>query len=130
VAAALAKALLGTDEIFVTTTRTCELAEIEAGLDGHRYRGNLDTRHGWRSATARVAAMWRMQHEGPAGHVVATGSSNSVKDVAHIAFENAGIESEKHSKCEGAICALLETSNAHVGISVDGPFGPRPPEAS
>jgi GDPmannose 4,6-dehydratase len=84
-------------ETFVTRKITRAAARIAAGLQNELYLGNLDAVRDWGYAPEYVEAMWRMlQADGPTDYVVATGTSNTVRDFLQYSFEHVGLEWEKH----------------------------------
>jgi len=86
-------------ETFVTRKISRSVARIKAGLEETLFMGNIDAARDWGYAPEYVEAMWRMlQHDEPTDYVVATGSSNTVRDFLRFAFEHAGLDWEKHVK--------------------------------
>jgi GDPmannose 4,6-dehydratase len=82
---------------FVTRKITRAAARIKHGLDSKLYLGNLDARRDWGFAGDYVEAMWRMlQQERPDDYVVATGESNTVRDVLDVAFGAVGLDWRPH----------------------------------
>ena len=81
----------------MTRKITRAVARIAAGLQDELYLGNLDAVRDWGYAPEYVEAMWRMlQADEPTDYVVATGTAYSVRDFVTLAFEQAGLDWEKH----------------------------------
>jgi len=88
-------------ETFVTRKITRAVARIAAGLQDTLYLGNLDAARDWGYAPEYVDAMWRMlQADTPDDYVVATGTSYTVRDFVQFAFDQAGLDWEKHVKLD------------------------------
>jgi GDPmannose 4,6-dehydratase len=86
---------------FVTHKITAAAARIKAGLQTELYLGNLDARRDWGYAPEYVVAMWQMlQHDEPTDYVVGTGTDFSVEDFVRFAFENVGLDWEKHVRLD------------------------------
>jgi GDPmannose 4,6-dehydratase len=84
-------------ETFVTRKVTRAVGRIKVGLQDKLFMGNLDARRDWGFAGDYVEAMWRMlQHERADDFVVATGTSYSIRELLHVAFERAGLDWERH----------------------------------
>lgn len=84
-------------ETFATRKITMAAARIAAGLQEHLYMGNLDAARDWGYAKEYVEAMWRMlQADEPEDFVIATGTSYTVRDFLRIAFDQVGLDWEKH----------------------------------
>lgn len=84
-------------ETFVTRKITRAVARIKAGLDQHLWMGNLDPVRDWGYAPEYVAGMWRMlQVDTPEDFVLATGTGHSVRDFLALAFDEVGLDWEKH----------------------------------
>ena len=82
-------------ETFVTRKITRAAARISMNLQGKMYLGNLDAKRDWGHARDYVKGMWAMlQQEVAEDFVLATGSTNTVRDMCAIAFKYAGIEIE------------------------------------
>ncbi len=82
---------------FVTRKITWHAAAIKLGLASEVRLGNLDAERDWGYALDYVEAMWLMlQQDEPDDFVVATGTSNSVRECVEIAFDQAGIAVEDH----------------------------------
>ncbi len=79
-------------ENFVTRKVTRAVAEIVAGRRESVALGNLDARRDWGFAGDFVEAMWLMlQREEPRDYVIGTGEAHSVRELAELAFAEAGI---------------------------------------
>jgi GDPmannose 4,6-dehydratase len=86
-------------ETFVTRKVTRAVARIQAGLQDYVYMGNLDSVRDWGYAPEYVEGMWRMlQADEPDDFVLATGGNFTVRDFVVTAFEQAGLDWEKHVK--------------------------------
>jgi GDPmannose 4,6-dehydratase len=78
---------------FVTRKVTNAVARIKLGLQPDLHLGNMDAKRDWGFAGDYVEAMWRMlQQDQPDDYVIATGVTNSVKDLVEIAFNSVGIK--------------------------------------
>jgi GDPmannose 4,6-dehydratase len=77
---------------FVTRKVTRAVARISLGLQETISMGNLDARRDWGFAGDYVHAMWAMlQQPEPSDYVIATGETNSVRDLLDIAFARVGV---------------------------------------
>jgi GDPmannose 4,6-dehydratase len=86
---------------FVTHKITTAAARIKAGLQTELYLGNLDARRDWGYAPEYVVAMWQMlQEDEPTDYVVGTGTDFSVEDFVRFAFENVGLDWQKHVRLD------------------------------
>ncbi|MGB3770842.1 MAG: GDP-mannose 4,6-dehydratase [Rhodococcus sp. (in: high G+C Gram-positive bacteria)] len=86
-------------ETFVTRKITRAAARISAGVEKELYLGNLDAIRDWGYAPEYVEGMWRMlQADTPDDYVLATGGNFSVRDFLVAAFEQVGLDWEKHVK--------------------------------
>jgi GDPmannose 4,6-dehydratase len=84
-------------ETFVTRKITRAVARIHAGLDQHLWIGNIDAVRDWGYAPEYVEGIWRMVQAGEPGDLVlATGVGNSVRDFLALAFDQLGMDWEKH----------------------------------
>jgi GDPmannose 4,6-dehydratase len=84
-------------ETFVTRKITRAVARIRAGMQDKLYLGNLDAERDWGYAPEYVEAMWLMlQQDEPQDLVIATGESHTVREFVELAFERAGLDSERH----------------------------------
>jgi GDPmannose 4,6-dehydratase len=82
---------------FVTRKITDGVARIKLGLADELRLGNLEAKRDWGYAGDYVEAMWLMLRAGePEDYVIATGEEHSVRELAEIAFDHAGLEMEKH----------------------------------
>jgi GDPmannose 4,6-dehydratase len=82
-------------ETFVTRKITRAAAAIALGRQEKLFIGNLDAKRDWGHAREYVRGMWLMlQQDEPDDYVLATGETNSVRDFARWAFEDAGIQLE------------------------------------
>ena len=89
---------------FVTRKISDAVARIKLGLGKELRLGNLEARRDWGFAGDYVRAMWSMlQQEVPEDFVIATGSTNTVREFVRIAFESAGLGSyEPYVKIDSA----------------------------
>jgi GDPmannose 4,6-dehydratase len=79
-------------ETFVTRKITRGIAQIAYGFEKTLYMGNIDAQRDWGHAKDYVEAMWLMlQQETPEDFVIATGSTNSVRDFIILAFAEVGV---------------------------------------
>lgn len=86
-------------ETFVTRKITRAAARIALGLQQDLYLGNLDASRDWGHAKDYVKAMWLMlQQDKPEDYVIATGISTTVRELARMAFAEAGVEVEFSGK--------------------------------
>ena len=84
-------------ETFVTRKITRAAARIKLGLQDKLFLGNLDACRDWGYAPEYVEAMWLMlQQEKPDDYVIATGESHSVREFLELAFNQAGLDWQKH----------------------------------
>ena len=82
-------------ETFVSRKITRGVARIALGLQDQLYLGNLNAQRDWGHANDYIEAMWLMlQQEIPEDYVIATGSTNSVREFLRLAFLEVGIELE------------------------------------
>lgn len=82
---------------FVSRKITEGVAKIKLGMAEKIYLGNLEARRDWGYAKDYVEMMWRMmQQEKPEDYVIATGKTQSVADLARIAFEYVGLNWKDH----------------------------------
>lgn len=82
---------------FVTRKVTQAAARIKAGLQDKLFMGNLDACRDWGYAKEYVEAMWLMlQQPEPDDYVIATGKTQSVRDLLDAAFGHLGLDWKKH----------------------------------
>jgi GDPmannose 4,6-dehydratase len=80
-------------ETFVSRKITRAVGRIVHGLQDRLYLGNLNAKRDWGFARDYVEAMWLMlQQEKPRDYVIATGTTETVRRFAELAFAHAGIE--------------------------------------
>jgi GDPmannose 4,6-dehydratase len=78
---------------FVTRKVTHAAASIKLGLTDELALGNLDAERDWGYAKDYVEAMWLMlQRDEPEDYVIATGQTNSVRELVDIAFDQVGLD--------------------------------------
>jgi GDPmannose 4,6-dehydratase len=77
---------------FVTRKITWHAAAIKHGVREKIKLGNLDAERDWGYALDYVEAMWLMlQHDTAEDFVIATNTSNSVRECVAVAFDEAGL---------------------------------------
>jgi GDPmannose 4,6-dehydratase len=82
---------------FVTRKITWHAAAIKLGLVDKLRLGNLDAQRDWGYAKDYVEAMWLMlQCDAPQDYVISTGVAHSVRDCVEIAFDQTGLDLERH----------------------------------
>ena len=80
-------------ETFVSRKITRGVARIALGLQDQLYLGNLNAQRDWGHASDYIEAMWLMlQQDVPEDYVIATGSTNPVREFLRLAFLEVGIE--------------------------------------
>jgi GDPmannose 4,6-dehydratase len=78
---------------FVTRKITWHAAAIKLGLRDKISLGNLDAERDWGYAKDYVEAMWLMlQQDKAEDYVIATNTSNSVRECVEVAFDQANID--------------------------------------
>ncbi len=86
-------------ETFVSRKITRAVAAIAMGFQDTLFLGNLDAKRDWGHAKDYVEAMWRiLQQDTAEDFVIATGVTTTVRDLAKMAFAEAGIEIEFSGK--------------------------------
>jgi GDPmannose 4,6-dehydratase len=86
---------------FVTRKVTHGAAAIKLGLADELALGNLDAERDWGYAKDYVEAMWLMlQQDEPDDYVIATNEAHSVRELVDIAFDQAGLDPEKHVRID------------------------------
>lgn len=84
-------------ETFVTRKITRAVSRIQAGLDEYVWVGNIDAVRDWGYAPEYVEGMWRMlQVDSPDDYVLATGRGHSVREFLGWAFDQVGLDWERH----------------------------------
>jgi GDPmannose 4,6-dehydratase len=82
---------------FVTRKVTHGAAAIKLGLAESLPMGNLDASRDWGYAKDYVEAMWLMlQQDEPEDFVVATGRTNTVRELVEVAFDHVGLDPSDH----------------------------------
>ena len=105
-------------ETFVTRKITRAAARIALGLQEETWLGNLDAERDWGHAEDYVEAMWLiLQHDRPDDFVIATGEAHTVRELATLAFKEAGIELEWRGT--GVEEKGIDTKTGRVLIEVD-----------
>ena len=79
------------------------VASIALGLEQELVLGDLDARRDWGYAGDYVRAMWLMlQRDEPEDYVIASGASNSVRDLVQCAFAHVGLDWQEHVRVDAA----------------------------
>jgi GDPmannose 4,6-dehydratase len=82
---------------FVTRKISNTVAKIKLGQANELRLGNLDAKRDWGFAGDYVRAMWLMlQQDTPDDYVVATGTTQSVREFCEVAFGHVGLNYEDH----------------------------------
>jgi len=82
---------------FVTRKISNGVAKIKLGMEKELRLGNLDAKRDWGFAGDYVRAMWLMlQQDTPDDYVVATGTTQSVREFCEVAFGHVGLNYEDH----------------------------------
>jgi len=77
---------------FITRKVTLSAARISSGVQEHMEVGNIDAQRDWGFAGDYVEMMWKMlQMDEPKDFVIATGKTQSVKDLIDESFQIVGI---------------------------------------
>ena len=105
-------------ETFVSRKITRAVGRIKAGLQDRLYLGNLDAKRDWGYAKDYVEAMWLMlQQDQPDDYVIATGTTQTVREFCDRAFARAGIAIEwRGSGVEEKGC---ERGSGRVLVEID-----------
>ncbi|MCC7479632.1 GDP-mannose 4,6-dehydratase [bacterium] len=94
---------------FVTRKVTMAVALIKRGLQDKVALGNLDARRDWGYAPDYVRAMQLMlEQDEPRDFVIATGVSNTVRELCEAAFGEAGLDWQKHVEVDPAFMRPAE----------------------
>ena len=82
---------------FVTRKVTNTVARISLGLAKELRLGNLEAKRDWGYAGDYIKAMWLMlQQDEPEDYVIATGETNSVKELVELAFDCVNLDWRKY----------------------------------
>jgi len=85
-------------ERFVTKKIVAAVCRIANGSNEKLELGNIDIRRDWGWAPEYVDAMWRILNiERPEDFIVATGTTQSLRDFLGAAFESVGLDWQKHT---------------------------------
>lgn len=104
-------------ETFVTRKVTRAAAAIRLGRQEEVWLGNLEAKRDWGHARDYVEGMWRMlQQPEPDDYVLATGETHSVREMAELAFEAAGMPIEWQGEGTDEVGRCRETGRAVVRI--------------
>ena len=99
---------------FVTRKVTDAVARIKLGKQKELRLGNIDAKRDWGFAGDYVEAMWMMlQQDKPDDYVVATGETNTVRDMCKIAFEHVGLNMEDHLVVDAGLFRPAEVDILH-----------------
>jgi GDPmannose 4,6-dehydratase len=86
---------------FVTRKVTHGAAAIKLGLAEDLALGNMDAERDWGYAKDYVEAMWLMlQQDEPDDFVIATNEAHSVRELVEIAFDQVGLDPERHVRTD------------------------------
>ena len=89
---------------FVTRKISRAAAAISLGLEHEVTLGDLDSCRDWGYAGDYVRAMWLMlQRDAPADYVIATGESNSVRDLVELAFGHVDLDWTEHVRTDESL---------------------------
>ncbi len=84
-------------ETFVTRKITRAVGRIKHGLQDKLFLGNLDAKRDWGFAGDYVEQMWLMlQQDTPDDYVVATGTTQTVREFCEHAFGRVGLDYNDH----------------------------------
>jgi GDPmannose 4,6-dehydratase len=82
---------------FVTRKVTDAVARIKLGKQKELRLGNIDSKRDWGFAGDYVEAMWLMLQQDIADdYVIATGVTNTVRDMCKVAFDHVGLSYKDH----------------------------------
>ena len=91
-------------EEFVTRKIAKAVAKIATGKQDTLRLGNLDAKRDWGFAGDYVQAMWLMlQQDTPDDYVIATGETHTVREFCEAAFDEVGMDYQKHVVCDPAL---------------------------
>lgn len=103
---------------FVTRKITDAVSRLACGERIVLELGNLDAIRDWGYAEEYVEGMWRtLQTNAPDTYVFATGSSESVREFATMAFASAGIEIDWHGKGQDEYAIAVTSKQQVVRVS-------------
>ena len=106
-------------ETFVTRKITRGIAQMAYGFEKTLYMGNIDAQRDWGHAKDYVEAMWLMlQQETPEDFVIATGSTNSVRDFITLAFAEVGVTIGFHGTGADEVGIVLTTINPDYDFEI------------
>lgn len=105
-------------ETFVTRKITRGVAAIALGMQECIFLGNLDAKRDWGHARDYVEAMWLiLQQEKPEDFVISTGITTTVRDMAKMAFGEAGIEIEFRGEGANEKGYVVNCSNSKYQVN-------------
>ena len=88
-------------ETFVSRKITKAAARIKLGLQKELFLGNLEAKRDWGFAGDYIEAMWLMlQQDDPEDFVIATGETQSVKDLVNLAFSHLDLDWQEFVKID------------------------------
>ena len=91
-------------EEFVTRKIAKAVAKIVTGKQDTLRLGNLDAKRDWGFAGDYVQAMWLMlQQDTPDDYVIATGETHTVREFCEAAFDEVGMDYQRHVVCDPAL---------------------------
>jgi GDPmannose 4,6-dehydratase len=97
---------------FVTRKITWHAAAIKLGLREKLQLGNLDAERDWGYAKDYVEAMWLMLQRDQADYfVIATGVTHSVRECVEVAFDQAGLDIERHVEIDPSLVRPAEVDH-------------------
>ena len=104
-------------ETFVTRKITRAASKISIGLQETLYLGNLDAKRDWGHAKDYVKGMWLMLQQDVADDfVLATGVTNTVREMARLAFENVGVKVSFEGEGENEIGKVISSESDHLKV--------------
>ena len=97
---------------FVSRKVTDGAARIALGLASELSMGNLDSERDWGFAGDYVRAMWlMMQRDEPRDYVVATGITNSVRELCRLAFDRVNLDYDQYVRVDPALYRPAEVDH-------------------
>ena len=94
---------------FVTRKITDGVARIKRGDKDELRLGNLDAKRDWGFAGDYVEGMWLMvQQQQPDDYILATGTTQTVREFCRLAFSHVGLDYERYVKVDPAFMRPAE----------------------
>ena len=94
---------------FVTRKITDGVARIKRGDKNELRLGNLDAKRDWGFAGDYVEGMWLMvQQQQPDDYILATGTTQTVREFCRLAFSHVGLDYERYVKIDPAFMRPAE----------------------